>query len=446
MHCPRCQHENRPQAKFCEQCGTPLAANPSDRPAPSYAEITSALSEALERETATGEILQVISSSPTDIQPVLDIVAERATRLCEAVDGLVLRIEGEFMRTVAHHGAIYAPAGEVMPLVAPPEPLATPLTARTGTPINRDWAAGRAVVDRRTIHVEDLQAEAEEYPVGASYAFKVGHRTTLVTPLMREGVPLGALMVRRSEVRPFTDKQVKLLETFAAQAVIAIENVRLFNETKEALDQQTATSEILRVISSSPTDLQPVMDVVAESAARFCGALNAAIWQLEGEVLRLVAAHGPRPTFWPLGTTLPASNRTVGGRAIRDRRTIHIEDFQALPETEFPETVERDRRNATPARTMLITPLMREGVAIGTIYMRRDQVQPFTAKQIELAKTFADQAVIAIENVRLFTELEARNGELTEALEQRTATSEVLGPSRARRPTSGPSTTRSSPM
>ena len=232
MHCPRCQHENRPQAKFCEQCGTPLAANPSDRPAPSYAEITSALSEALERETATGEILQVISSSPTDIQPVLDIVAERATRLCEAVDGLVLRIEGEFMRTVAHHGAIYAPAGEVMPLVAPPEPLATPLTARTGTPINRDWAAGRAVVDRRTIHVEDLQAEAEEYPVGASYAFKVGHRTTLVTPLMREGVPLGALMVRRSEVRPFTDKQVKLLETFAAQAVIAIENVRLFNETK----------------------------------------------------------------------------------------------------------------------------------------------------------------------------------------------------------------------
>ena len=199
---------------------------------------TRELTESLEQQTATAEILRVISSSPTDIQPVLDIVAERATRLCEAVDAVVLRIEGDSMRTVAHHGSIYAPAGEVMPLVAPPEPLATPLAARAGQPINRGWASGRAVIDRRTIHVDDLQAEAEEYPVGATYARQFGHRSTLVTPLMREGVPLGALMVRRSEVRPFTDKQVKLLETFAAQAVIAIENVRLFQE----LERGTSTS------------------------------------------------------------------------------------------------------------------------------------------------------------------------------------------------------------
>src|SRR5262249_9120790 len=206
-------------------------------------------------------------------------------------------------------------------------------------------------------------------------------------------------------------------------------------ELAEAHEQQTATAEILRVISSSPTDLQPVMDVVAESAARFCGSANAAILRLEGEYLRLVAQHGPSPTNVPLGTTYAANHGFVTGRAVLDRQTLHIEDFRALPETEFPESVERARQSgAYPlTRTMLITPLLREGLAIGVIFMRRNEVQRFTDSQIALAKAFADHVVIAIENVRLFTELQEKNRAVTdaharisEALEQQTATAEIL--------------------
>ena len=390
---------------------------------------TRELTEALEQQTATAEVLRVISSSPTDIQPVLDIVAERATRLCEAVDAVVLRIEGEFMRTVAHHGSIYAPAGEVMPLVAPPEPLATPLTARTGQPISRDWASGRAVIDRRTIHVDDLQAEAEEYPVGAIYARQFGHRTTLVTPLMREGVPLGALMVRRSEVRPFTDKQVKLLETFAAQAVIAIENVRLFQELErrnhdlsEALEQQTATGEILRVISSSPTDIQPTFDAIAASAVRLCEAEEGTVLRFDGGLIHLVAYHGSAHGEVEALQRLfprPPDRGTITGRAILTGAVVQA-DIAADPEHQHREQIGF-------LRTVLAVPMLRDGAPIGAIAVNRREGRPFSAKQIALLETFAAQAVIAIENVRLFQELERRNQELGEALEQQTATAEILG-------------------
>jgi two-component system, NtrC family, sensor kinase len=440
MPCPRCQHENRPQAKFCEECAGPImGASPTVR---SYVDPTSeveslrrALTEALAQQTATAELLQtrnhelaeaqeqqmatreilrVIASSPTDLQPVMTAVAENAARLCEAEDAHIYRVEGDVLRLTASHG---------------PRPTVEEV------PIENTVVIGRAVLERQTVHVHDLAVEVQTaFPDAAAYQQRFGTRTILATPLLREGSPIGVIVIRRVEVRPFGPKQITLLQTFADQAIIAIENVHLFQELQtrnaeltESLEQQTATSEILRVISSSPTDLQPVMDVVAESAARFCGAANAAIWRLEGESLRLVAVHGPMPTGAPIGDTTSASTRGVIGRAVRDRQPLHIEDFQALPETEFPETVERWRQHGgPPVRTMLITPLLREGVPIGAIYTRRNEVQPFTDKQIELAKTFAAQAVIAIENVRLFTELEARNRELTESLQQQTATADVL--------------------
>ena len=283
--------------------------------------------------------------------------------------------------------------------------------------------AGRAVVDRQLVHVHDMQAESEvEFPLAKSRAVRDGTRSVLGTPLLREGLPIGAILIRRTEVQPFTDKQISLLKTFADQAVIAIENARLFNELKESLEQQTATSEILSVIASSPTDIQPVLDTVAENAARVCEATDAAIFmQVEGVRLRKVANYGLAPGS-PIGTETPLNRNSHQGRAIVDRETIHIRDFQEVA-ADYPES----RGTRLGYRTLLATPLLREGVPIGVIGIRRLEVRPFTDKQIALLKTFADQAVIAIENVRLFKELQERNAELREALEHQTATAEVLG-------------------
>ena len=284
--------------------------------------------------------------------------------------------------------------------------------------------------DRRTIHVADIRAAEAEFPQAVSGNRQAGsfNRTMMATPLLREGTPLGVIVITRGpEVYPFSPTQITLLETFADQAVIAIENVRLFNETKEALEQQTATAEILRVISSSPTDLQPVMDTVAENAARVCGATDSIIFRLEGDVLRVVARHGPLQGAMRIGDTTPVARDSVTGRAVAEQRTLHVEDLLALPETEFPVTLARSRRRGSMgSRTSLCTPLLREGVPVGAITIWRNEVRPFSARQVALLETFADQAVIAIENVRLFKELEARNGELTESLQQQTATADVL--------------------
>jgi GAF domain-containing protein/anti-sigma regulatory factor (Ser/Thr protein kinase) len=368
------------------------------------------LTEALEQQTATAEILQVISSSPTDIRPVLEAVAQNAARLCGAQDVVILRLDGDVLRIVASHGPFAATVDPDLPHL-----------------VTRGAVAARSVIDRRTIHVEDLAAESDdEFPVGKALQRQYGHRTILATPLLREGVPLGTIVVLRTQVSPFSAQQIRLLETFAAQAAIAIENVRLFQELEarnrqltEALEQQTATAEILRVISSSPTNLQPVVDAIAENAARVCGATDASVLRVDGDLLRPVTTYG-RIAVEPI----PINRGSVTGRAVVDRRAVHVEDLAAVAESEFPEGRAFQRRMGH--RTTLAVPLLREGTALGAILIRRLEVRPFTEKQVTLLQTFADQAVIAIENVRLFQELGARNRELTEALEQQTATAEIL--------------------
>src|SRR5262249_7795101 len=353
------------------------------------------LKESLEQQTATSEILGVIARSPTDVQPVLDVVAENAARLCEADDSVVFRINGDVLQPVAIYG----------PVPAVP------------TPINRGSTTGRAVIDRRTVHIPDLTAESEEeFPVSKIYYRDMGDRTTLATPLLREGVSIGAILIRRREVRPFTDKNIKLLETFAAQAVIAIENVRLFkelqernSELREALEHQTATSEVLGIISRSPTDVQPVLNAIVESAARVCGIDDVTLRLRDGEFMVWRAHFGPILTIRSDKISLDEPQY----RWMREHGALHIPDVRA--QNDFPAL-----GSAGDWRTHLTAPLRQRGELIGTLNARRMQVRPFTAVQIKLLETFADQAVIAIENVRLFQELK-------ESLEQQTATSEILG-------------------
>src|SRR5262245_32997664 len=422
--CARCRHDNRPQAQFCEGCGTPLTANPSSPPAPSYAEVTRALSEALEQQTATSEILRVISSSPTDVQPVFEAIARKAFDLCRATHGGVYTFDGELVHFAAGNGL----TSEGTESIRQAYPM----------PASRVGATSRAILTRASVYISDI-GEDPEYGLHALAAQMRSYRSVLAVPMLHEGKPIGTVTVNGAEARAFSERQIALLQTFAAQAVIAIENVRLFTELQEknralteahaqvteSLEQQTATAEILRVIASSPTDLQPVMEAIVENATRFCGAMNSAIHLLEGEHLRVVARHGPLRSTFAIGESVPMSRDSIGGRVIHDRRTIHVEDVLAA-EAEFPESASRNRARGSTVRTILGTPLLREGIPLGGLFVNRGpEPYPFSAKQIALLETFANQAVIAIENVRLFNELRERTAELTRSVEQLTALGEV---------------------
>ena len=258
--------------------------------------------ESLAREAATSDILRMIARAPGDLQSVLDAIAERAARLCNAEDTAIFRVDGNLLRSAAHFGPV--------PMVS---------AVGEGRVFDRGTPASRAVIDRQTIHVPDLRAAVDEFPGAKTLGIALGLRTVLSTPLLREGVAIGAIHIRRREVRPFSERQIKLLETFADQAVIAIENARLFQGLTESLEQQTATSEILRVIASSPTDLQPVLDTIAENAARVCGSYDAMIRLVQGDSLHAVAHHGPVP---PAVLDRPIDRDSANGRAVLDRQII----------------------------------------------------------------------------------------------------------------------------
>jgi GAF domain-containing protein len=368
------------------------------------------LEEALRYQTGSANILNVIASSPTDVQPVLKAIVESACELCEAYDAVALLKEGDHLLFSAHHGPI-------------------PMSFAKW-PINRQWTAGRAFVDRKAVHVPDLLAEQNEFPDGLELAKSMGHRSIVSVPLLRESESIGALVLRRTEVNPFSDKQIALLQTFADQAVIALGNVRLFEEVQartrdlqESLQQQTATADVLKVISRSTFDLQPVLDTLISSASRLCEANIGTIRYQDGSTYRLAADYGCTPEWHDhLAHQSPKPDRgTIFGRTIVESGTVHIPDVLA-----DPEFTRLEAQKLMGFRAALGVPLIREGQVFGVLSLLRSAPRSFTEKQIELVETFADQAVIAIENVRLFEEVQARTRDLQESLQQQTATADVL--------------------
>jgi len=370
---------------------------------------TAELAESLEQQTAIGEILRVISNSPSDVTPVLATVAEHAARICEAQFVDIAIVADGMLQFAASHGNLGKPLQPI--------------------PLDRSSITGRSIVDRQWLQDEDQQRASDDFERGRDFAVRFGHRTILSMPLMREGRALGAILVRRTEVRPFEQKHIALLQTFADQAAIAIENVRLFEaeqqrtaELTESLEQQTATSEVLQVISSSPGDLQPVFDAMLENAARLCQAQFGNLLLYEGGACRMGARYNMPAAFaerFELGTVFHPGPLAPVSRAAATRDFVHIVDLtadEAYRQGDPPVVAVVDLGGA---RSMLVVPMLKEGEPIGALSIFRREVRPFTDKQIALVENFAAQAVIAIENARLLSELR-------ESLEQQTATSDVL--------------------
>jgi signal transduction histidine kinase len=364
------------------------------------------LRESLQQQTATADVLKVISRSTFDLQTVLDTLTESAARLCEADMAGILQPKGEFFRYAASYG--YSP--EFIKFME-----THPLRMGRGTVV------GRTLLEGRPVHIPDIDADAE-------YTFRdaqsVGHfRSMLGVPLLRDGVPIGVIVLMRTHVRPFTAKQIELVETFADQAVIAIENVRLFDEVQarteelsESLQQQTATADVLKVISRSTFDLKSVLQTLVESAGRLCGADYATITRQKDGVLFFAEAYGYSSEFIEYIKAMPVERGrgTATGRALLEGRVIHIADVLADPDYTWAEA-----QRLGGYRTVLAVPMLREGVPTGVLTLTRSEVRPFSDKQIELVSTFADQAAIAIENVRLFDEIQDKSRQLQMASENK---------------------------
>jgi GAF domain-containing protein len=366
------------------------------------------LTGALARQAATGEVLGAISQAQTDAQPVFEIIATSARRLCGAAYAQVQLFDGEQISLAAMDSSNPAADAAIRDVY--------PLRVGDGS------AGGRAIARRAIAQIPDL-LDDQAYRFAGVWGAS-GLRSLLAVPMLREGEPVGTIGIGRTEPGPFPQAQIGLLQTFADQAVIAIENVRLFTETKEALERQTATSEILRVISRSPTDVQPVFETIAERALRLCDGRECSVFRFDGELIHLMAladvsaswAGALRSAF-----PRPPGRGSMTARAILTRSIVHVPDCLTDPEYELTEAA-----RASNNRSVLSVPMIREGEVVGAITVSREEPKPFTAKHIELVTTFADQAVIAIENVRLFTELQASNRELTTALDTQMATSDIL--------------------
>jgi GAF domain-containing protein len=372
---------------------------------------TRELSEAREQQTATAEVLNVISSSPGNLQPVFDTIAANALNLCGATFSVVVRFDGELMELAAMHNLSDLQGIDALRRVFPRPP-------RAG------GATDRAILTRNIAYIPDVR-EDREYQ-HQSLAQATSYRSILSVPILRQGKPVGAITVAGASPGAFNERQADLLTTFARQAIIAIENTRLFNELRESLQQQTATAEVLKVISRSTFDLQAVLDTLIESAARLCEADSGAIHRPKGDTYPYVASYGYSAEYdvYMREHPMKPSRGSVLWRTVQDGKMVHVADVQSDPD--FADSDLTRQRSIAGAHTVLGVPLLREGIPIGVIILSRFLVRPFTDKQIELVTTFADQAVIAIENVRLFEEVQARTRELSDALEQQTATSEVL--------------------
>ena len=371
---------------------------------------TKELMESLEQQTATSEVLKVISRSAFDLQPVFDAIAENGVRLCEAERAFIFRFDGEFLRAVGYYNV----GLEIREFV----------DRNPVVPSNHSISA-RAALERRTVHVSDVQADP-------NYAYAMRDvdpiRTILAVPMLKGNDLVGTITIYRLEIKPFTEKQIALIETFAAQAVIAVENTRLLNELRqrtddlsESLQQQIATADVLKVISRSAFDLQAVFETVVESSARLCGADRAFIFRFDGQLLRVAATFNAAPEFraWVEQNPIRPGKHSGSARAALERRTIYIVDVLADPEYLY------GAKDVEAIRTILGVPILKGDDLLGVIMIYRLEVKPFTAKQIALVETFADQAAIAIENVRLLDALRLRTDDLGRSVDELRALGEV---------------------